>query len=328
MANPAPGFDLSTRTHFGPIGTATRSSGGQSRIDIPQTGYMARLYCTVRGVINVVTSGPNALGQAAIIRQIRLLTGASIDLINISGPGYFHLLKPVIDAPINVIPYSTALSAIASAGTVKLDFVLPVEVNLRDQIGYFTMQNRQTLATLVVDWETDANIATGGITWTTQPVLTVNYQWMTVPSDAANQPALNTVHTINEDQTTIAAAGQSTYNWPLGNTYLQLIHGFGFAVAGADNWSRLQWVANQSDYLMDVDPNFMDLQHGYQRGLTRAPGVVPLDLIGQSGQGVYDIPRDTINSQALTNLKSVFTFTASGTLYSVRREVVNIGRPA
>lgn len=327
MANAPVGFDRATRSKFIPVAVtnATRVSGGQSQANIPQTGYMGRLWGTVRGTINAVTSGPNAFGQSAIINRMRLQSSGSVDLINISGPGYFHLLKPVLDMAGNSIPYTSGLTAIANAGVVKLDFVIPVEVNFRDQVGFFTMQNRETLVTFKLDWETDAVVATGGITWTTQPVLLLYMELFTVPEDRANQPALTTVHAITEDQSTVSAAGAYTYYWPLGNTVLQMIHGAGFAASGADSWTRYQLRVNQSDYLFDVDPTFMDIYHSAHRLLTRALGVIPIDLIGQSGLGTYDVPRDVINTGKATDIASIVTTTGALTLYSVRREIIPLG---
>lgn len=328
MANTAVGFDRATRSKFIPVAVTNAvqtATGGQAQANIPQTGFMGRLYGTVRAVSDTLTSGPNAFGQSAIIQRMRLQSSGSVDLFNISGPGYFHLLKPVLDMAGNSIPYSTALSAIASSTTMKLDFMVPVEVNFRDQVGFFTMQNRETLVTFKLDYETDAVIATGGITWTTRATLILYMELFTVPDDMANFPILGTIHSIIEDRSTVSASGAFSYYWPLGNTVIQMIHGAGFAASGADSWTRYQLRVNQSDYLFDVDTTFMDIYHGTHRLLTRALGVIPIDLIGQSGLGTYDVPRDVINTANATDIASIVTTTGALTLYSVRREIVPLG---
>lgn len=321
-------FDLATRTIYNQIGQDTRTSGGVTNLRVANTGLLARLWVTIRGQFNTLTSGPNAFGQSAIINRLRVQTSGSVDLFNMMGPTYFHLLAPVIDQIGNVLPNNTGRTAIASSGQINLDMVIPVEMNLIDQIGYFSMQNNSQFANFILNWETDAVIATGGITYTTQPALVLYQQFMTVPKDQQGHPILpaqGTLHTLRDWSIVYAGGGEQRAAIPIASSYAQLVYGAGFAATGAtDNWTRFKIQAEHHDTIYDVAPAFFDLNHGYQRGLVRNAGVIPVDLYGGTGRGMYGSGRDTINSSPLTDLDSLVTLVGAGTVYAVAREVIPV----
>jgi hypothetical protein len=181
------------------------------------------------------------------------------------------------------------------------------------------LQNEQTLVTLYVDWLADGSVGTGAtVTATVQPYL----ELFTVPVDPADYPPLNIVHQILEDQQQVVGAGDYTYNWPRGNTYLQILHGLGIGAAGTDNFSKFQVRVNQSDYLQNTDIPYLDLEFRKEKGRARPAGGIYVDLLASSGLGNYGLTRDVFNSALVTDLASVITASSAGTLFTVRRQLV------
>jgi hypothetical protein len=226
----------------------------------------------------------------------------------------------------DVNPQSDARSVVAT-GAFNLDMVIPICLNQRDALGLFMLQSEQTIVTLSIDFATDAQVATGvtTLTCTVSPYL----ELFTVPANAADRPNLGTLHQILEDSQVISGAGEVAYQWPRGNRYLGVYHGIGMAQAGADNFSTVALRVNQSDYIFPgMDGKGFDIIRAYSVGVQRIAGTVLFDLMGSSGLGMYDKMRDTIDSSKLTDLATVIQASGAGTLYTIRRQLVQLGAAA
>lgn len=317
----AGGFINNTRRKLLELPAISRpTGGGQSPVfQLPKTGIVARLFLAIRGSVSGTLSVPNALGMASIIRRVRLVANSGIDIFNMSGAGFHYLLREMLESEyIDGFGQSNARSAV-TATTYNLDMVIPLSLNLRDAIGNIAAQNEQTLLTLYVDWEADANVATGAtVTGTCTPIIEV----YTVPPDMRDWPPFDMVHQILEDAQSVSGAGQQVYYWQRGNTYLQVCHGLGIGASGADGFSRAQVRVNQSDYLDDLSVAALDIEARYLRGRARVAGTIPIDYIGSSGLGCYGTSRDVYDSAKVTDLASVITATGAGTLYTMRRQLV------
>jgi len=316
----AGGFVANTRRKIIQLPQLSRPvGGGTSFINLPKTGLLAVLHLAIRGTISGTLTVPNALGMASIITRTRVTLNSGIDLVNLSGGGYHYGLREMIGSEyIDALGQTNARSAV-TATAFNIDEVIPIAINDRDPLGLIMLQNEQTLVTLYVDWNADANVATGAtITATVTPYL----ELFTVPVDPQDYPPLNIVHQILEDQQQVAATGDFTYNWPRGNTYLQIFHGLGIGAAGSDSFSRYQLRVNQSDYLQNTDIPYLDVEFRAKRGRARPAGGVFVDLLASSGLGNFGLTRDVFNSALVTDLASVITATATGTLYTVRRQLV------
>jgi len=312
-------FESKTRLKWAPaLQTQSKPAGGGTvSWVVPRVGFAARFFLAIRGSIAGTLSAPNAQGMASIVKTIRLQANAGTDVFSVSGPGYHWLLRDMFELGNDILPQSTARNAV-TATSFNLDVVIPLQINERDFVGLVNLQTEQTTMILSVTFEQDATVATGAtVTATVTPYLS----FFTVPSDAGAAPPDNVIHQIIEEQTPISATGQYPYSWLRGNVYLQMIHGFGFGVSGADNFNRVQLRVNQTDFIFDADVNLLDMMRSSQSLSQRRAGVVPIDLIGQSGLGNYDKWRDAIPSGQVTDLASVFTFTSTGTLYSIRRMI-------
>lgn len=297
---------------------AKPSGGGIVRWDIPRSGFLARIYLAIRGTVSGTLSSPNPFGYASVVRRVRLTANNGLDIFNISGPGYHWLFRDYLEMESEPLPHTNARSAVA-AGDFTIDMVIPVAINQRDSIGLILLQSEQTLITLSVDFEQDGNVASGA---TVDATVTPYVEVFTVPTDRKDWPPLSFIHQVLEDQASIPSAGEYVYTWPRGPIYLQTLHGFGFGVSGSDQWTRAVVRVNQADNIYALDPVIADIWHNYSAFTTRVPGTVPIDLMGSAGFGSYDSLRDTINSSQLTDLQTVLTVSAGGTLYTVRRMLI------
>lgn len=321
----AGGFAVNTRRKILPLtGAVTRPVGGGTfgPYTLPKTGLLARLYLALRGSVAGSLSAPNALGMASIISRVRVVANSGLDLYNVSGPGYAYLLSETLESEyFNAASQNTGRSAV-TATTFNLDMVLPIAVNMRDPSGLIMLQNEQTIVNLYIDWLADASVATGAtVTLTTGDLF---MEVFTVPPDPQDWPNINIVHQCLEDQQAVPGAGDFPYNWPRGNTYMQMLHGYGIGAAGTDNFSKVALRVNQSDYLQNTPPDYLDLEHRLLRGRARPAGGIFFDFAGSSGLGCYALARDLVNSALVTDLATVVTASGAGTLYTVRRQLLTL----
>lgn len=314
------GFERNTRNKIVRLASMSYPTGGGiTSIELPKTGFLARLYLNFTITVGGTVNTPNPLGICSAIKRVRVSTNTGIDLFNVSGAGNFYLLQNNQElGAINGRQPQNQGSTAVSATSFNLDMVVPIMLNLHDPVGMLLLQNEQLQVILTIEWETPTTI--GGTTATvTAGACNPALEFFTVPVAKEDWPPLGVVHQIIEDQIAIGATGDYTYNFPRGNVYLQALFGYGINAAPADNWSRLILRINQSDILYDFVPATMNQLVGYKNNLTRGLGQIPVDLLGSDGLGAYGSARDFINSRLLTDFQAVLTATATGTLYVVRR---------
>lgn len=316
----AGGFVANTRRKIVQLPTQTRPvGGGTTSINLPKTGLLAAIILAIRGSISGTLSAPNALGMASAISRIRLTLNSGIDIYNVSGAGYHYLLREALESEYTDISGQSNARSAVTAAAFNLDMIIPVAINMRDPLGLILLQNEQTLLTLNIDWTADATVATGAtVTATAIPYI----ELFTVPVDPQDFPPINIVHQTLEDQQAVSGAQDWVYNWPRGNTYLQVLHGLGIGAAGTDSFTKAQIRVNQSDYLQSTDIPYLDLEFRRFRGRARPAGGIFFDLLASSGLGNYGLTRDVFNSALVTDLASVITTTGALTAYNVRRQLV------
>jgi len=322
-AVPLVDFNGATRRKVNQLGNVVKVTGASnvSSFNIPKVGYVGRIWLAIRGTVAGTLTVPNALGFASIIRNINVQVNSGLQLYNSSGAGFHYLLRPFLDFGQDPFPQSNARSAVTAAA-FNLDMMVPLMLNFRDPIGLILAQSEATLLTVNITWESDSVVATGA---TVNCTVTPYVEFFTVPSSDAAQPPRNTVHQILEDQVAGVVAGPYPYTLPRGGLYLMLLLGYGMGVAGADNASQVQLRAAQSDYLQSPDMPYLDMitaATGFQR--QRLAGTYPLDFAGTSGLGTYDLMRDTIDTSRLTDMAAVIQATAGGTLFALRRQLLQI----
>lgn len=288
--------------------------------EVPKTGLLAGFWVAITGAVSGTLSAPNAFGFSSIIRRIKVIANAGIDLINISGPSYFYLLANFMEDYKDPVPNTSGRTAV-TATSFDLSVFLPISYNSRDPLGLVMLQNEQTQLLLSIEFETDSVVATGAtVTATVQPYAEI----FTVPVDPKEWPALTTLHQIVEDSRVISGAGDYAYVWPRGNTYVQVLHGTGYAAAGgADNFSSAKLTLNQSEVIEGpLTPVGFNMEYMRSHGRARLLGTTSWDMSGSSGLGMFGSVRDLLYSQLITDIESIYTFTGATTLYTVRRQLV------
>jgi hypothetical protein len=319
-------FDAATRRKIIPLTVMTKPAGGGTiRWTLPRSGILARIYLAIRGSVAGTLTVPNPLGMASVVRRVRLYLNSGVDVYSVSGAGYHYLLNGFSELESDEVPQAhvgaTSARAAVTATNFVLDQIIPVALNQRDPIGLIMLQSEQTLVQLEIDFEADATVATGA---TVAATVTPYMEFFTVPVSQQDWPPLDLIHSVLEETRAIPASGDFNYEWPRGNTYLQLMHGFGIGVPGSDLWSRARLRVQQSDNIFDLTPIAADMERAYTALTTRLPGVIPFDLMGSAGLGMYDKMRDTINTAQLTDLETVITATSAGTLYTLRRQLIKL----
>lgn len=326
LAQPAklPGFENNTRLRKKYLATQVRPTGGglsSPTLAISKVGLLKGIHLDITGTISSAgLSNLNALGKSSIIKRVTVRVNNGNVLFSMSGPGYHYLLRDNLDGYFNPFPGSDARSAVAT-GAYNVSMYIPLMLNEHDAKGLIMLQNEGTLLTLEIDWESDANIATGISSMTGNAVPTLEF--FNLPKDQTDWPNIFLLHSIIEDQLPISAtSGDIVYPWPKGNVFLAMYHGYGFGVSGADSWTRAALRANQTDFLEDWLPAYADYVWANNHPTTRPAGTFAFDLIGSSGLGAFGGARDQIDSAFAAEINSVVTINAAKTLYSVRRMLI------
>src|SRR5579885_1225830 len=241
------GFNVNTRRKIIQLADIQYPAGGGIvYTNLPKVGLLARIWLAVRGTVGGTVNAANALGYSSAINRFRLTANSSLDVYNVSGVGNSYLVSNTLESEYFNIQGQNQGTSEVVVGNFNLDTLIPCMINMRDPIGLLMLQNEQTVVTLVSDFNTPTNV--GGSTATITALTVTPYlEVFTVPVSPQDWPPLNVVHQILEDTVPVAGSGDQTYYWPRGNTYLQVLHGAGLGVAGADGCSKVQWRVNQSD---------------------------------------------------------------------------------
>lgn len=295
--------------------------GGQVTVDIPRSGFLARVYLQYSATIAGTLSAPNQWGVPSVLRHVRVSLNTGTDLVRISGPGYHYGLREGLDLGFDPVPQASR--AAVTAATFNQDMVLPIAANLRDTLGLVNLQAEDTLAQLSIDFEADATVATGA---TITGSVTPYYDVFEVPADPASWPkTLGLYIQTIEDQVSVPAGADYTYNWPRGGTYISTAHIF------APGYTRAQLRYQQSGFPYDFDPagHLTQINSLTQRDFTLSGTAITgfnkrifFDRAKTSGLGMFAMGRDEINSARLTDLATVITPVGAGTLINVRRQIV------
>lgn len=316
-------FADSTRLKYIPLPVLTKpTGGGLTQIDLPKTGILSHIYLYVTATVAGTLSAPNALGAASIINRLSLTVNGGQKLFDMSGAGYHYIVRDAIGEQASHLSWTTARSAV-TATTFDLSMIIPVAMNIRDEVGLFMLQNEGTLATLQLLWEADATVATGAtVTATATPYLGV----FEVPSDPKNWPAFDSIHQIIEEQPTISGAGQFTHNIPRGGTLL----GMGYLIPST-TYTLAELVLQQSNIIESMSPNAQQLRFDHfamGRDFTLAGAITGInhrviwDWAGSDGLGQFGTFRDVIDTQALTSLFTRLTVGGASACLAVRRQLL------
>lgn len=328
-------FERATRLRRIRLPQLTRpATGGLASQDLPKVGLLERLYANISATTAGTITTQNSYGIGAIVNYFRLAINSGLDLVNITGPGYQYLLRDFIDLFADAVPQSAGRNAFVTATTYNSDMVLPIALNNRDQTGLVLLQNEQTLTSVYLNFESDANmVLTGGGT-ISAATCNITMEYLEIPNDPKDMPDLTTVHTLREDKVVVAGAGDTTYVVPRGNIYCGLYHLVGAAngVGAPTTWSRAILRAQQGNNIYDHDVNAERLVYSSDHisrdaslsgtAITGFANRVSWDFLGTDGLGAYGSVRDFLDTSKLTDLGSVITMAGAGELRSMRRELI------
>lgn len=321
-------FTDNTRLKFTQLTPMVKPTGGGTVIqELPKTGILSYLLVPVTFTVSGTLSAPNAFGFASIINRITLRVNAGHSIFDVSGAGYHWLVRDMLETHLQDFGGYTNARAAVTATTGRLDFFISVAMNMRDETGLLLLQNEQTLVTLSITYEQDAVVATGAtVTATASPVMA----FFEVPNDERDLPNLRVVHQIIEDQQQIAATGQFVHNPPRD----AVITGMYYLTPA---WTQVQTVIQQSNTIEDWTPNSHQMRYMLTTGrdVALTGGAITgndrrffLDLSGTDGLGEFWTMRDVLDTGRLTNFFNRFTFSATGTMLAVRRQVFPLAPPA
>jgi hypothetical protein len=323
----AGGFLVNTRRKIVnlQVHTASTAGGDTTFFEIPKVGFLASIYCVIRGTLAGV-SAANALGKSSVTRDLRVMANAGLDIFGMSGPQYDYLYRDLIDSEyIDILGDTDARSAVASAA-FNVDKVIPIALNLRDAIGLLMLQSEALTLTLQHTWETAVGVGGAGTTYSVVPTMRPFAEIYTIPNDPRDWPRIDVVNQALADSQVVAAAGDFEYQWPKGNVYLQVAHALGIGAAGADGFSNVRLRVQQSDSIQNTVLTFLDREARRLRGRARVAGTVIFDMLATSGLGTYGLTRDLLDSGLLTDLATIITATGAGTQHNFRHQLVNLNR--
>lgn len=300
------------------------AGGGLTEMQLQSTGLLARIWLYIAVTIGGAGAVPNPLGVASVLRRIVLRANSGLELFSVSGPGFFWMLSDHLESeyhPILATSTADARSAVAN-GTYDLSLIVPVTVNMMDFTGLVLLQSKQIQLTLQIDWADEVTVNGAGttITGTATPYI----EYFTVPNVPEDRPDLSKAHVILQDDRAIPGAGEFIYEPLVTPRYLQIIHGSGYGVAGADNADLVRLRVEQSNYLYDADLNFMSMEWEVFHRAARVPGVWAYDFMASSGLGTYGGARDLINTKQITSFESVINALGAGDLTTIRRMLINV----
>lgn len=325
------GVDLATHQMVYPLEVKSFVYGATLRWTIDRTGFLQRIILPIRGQFGTLVGTPNGLGQASLIKRISLLNNRNTKVYSLSGLSQYYILPQYLDEPQGLFTNSTARTSLASNGDITLDTVIPSQINQRDKVGLNVLASDQNNFTLEIECASLADVLTGGgaaSPFTTTPTFAPFVEWLTRPKNPQDFPFLFIKHTILDEEQDIPGAGHWVYDWPRGNTYLQMVHAFGVGAGntGADQITDLEWQVNRNTSPIKAGPDlhYFDVRNWLTRGQPRLKGLIPFDFLSQSGQGAYGKMSDALNTADINVLQTVGTATTSGTMTHFRREFVYV----
>lgn len=310
-----------SRREIIPIPSQTKGTTNPLVFRLPKVGILAGIIVSVKGSVAGTLSAPNAMGMASIVKLIECSVNGAIRIMSFSGPQYHYLMRDCLEDYVDVGSYSNARSAV-TATTFNLPFWIPFAVNQRDPLGMFMLQNEQTELTLSVEFESDALVATGATVTATVAVSLVVF---TTPPDHSDWPDFSIVHSIIAETRTISASGVFQYTPIRGQTYLQLMLGYGMAQSSpSDKWNSYTLRAMGAQILEKHTPEIADQEYTLNRGRTRLLGTFVFDWLGSSGLGSFGSARDAVLSQNITDLVVELDANAADTWHAVRRQFIQL----
>ena len=336
----------------------TAGTAGQiSRLDLPQSGFLAALWLILEGTTATGVGGSTTVETYPIpasnfLRRIRVHNNQGVELWNTSGYGaylYNRTLRTGFDPATNypdfqyAVPANTVFSrylrlptslGASASETWRFPYYVPIAWGPGLQHGLQNLQDPAITYTLELTWGdlTDLYSATASASLSAVTVTPV-IELYSMPAEAIDLPRLAFTKTVLEElQNLTAGTGENTYRFTTGNILTRLIHELQNEVSNDPapidpaNVTNFTLTYSQTQVPYVIDP---DVQLFRQRALYG----------GDLPQGVYAFElgmplmlpelvgiRDTLNTARLTDLVTRITLSGvtldNGFLRTIKEQLV------
>lgn len=335
-------------------------AGEIRRGDLPQSSFMAGLWCVLRGTstaaaASTATLKPYPILPFSFIRRIRIYNNQGVEFWNTSGYGaylYNGCLRTGFDQATNypdaqmiTVPepftryFDGPTSLIADqVDTWRCGFWLPVTFGPGLSHGLQLLQDPAITYTIEVTFGdiTDLYSATTGTVTISAVSFDMAIEEYSVPDEAIDYPRLAYSKTVLEDlQAIVTGTGENSYRFTTGNIATKIIHEWSNTSAGTEatraaippaNFANLalRYAQTQTPYLINPDIHLLRQRALYGRDLPQ--GVYTWELSNPLMLPELVGTRDALNTARLTDL---FTFTTlagvtlnQGQLRTIREQLV------
>lgn len=352
-------FNNSTRQSFLQLGAMPAySAGGISSMQLPQVGFLSRIFIPINVAFTTSATGTFANMTAPqitpyqLVRRLILRTNEGAELYNTSGEGNYLIQRQLRTAFDPRNPLTTVAATNVADSVFKLpssylnstaytvQFMMVIDVAWQDALmaGLILLQNPTTRLTLEIQWGTaptdfltiGSGGTTTGVTVTANPTMEI----FNLPASENDMPDTSMAYVTLEDTQSVTNTGDFQYKPPLGNLYLRVMQEFinNSARMTPANFTQLKLTYAQTQTAYTMDPTVQAyLQRIRTGGLDLPDGVWSWDFTFGTGLLEMGNTRDVIDTSRLTDLSIISTIASSVTLTnasvrSVRQMLAPISR--
>lgn len=335
-----------TRQQMQPLQSQVVNQFGQLfTFPMTTTGYLANIYLYLTGTVTIPAT-PTGNWQTYppppfnLFKRIRVSTSEGVELINVSGWGLAHFLlrqKRLQTISVDPVAYLntagrallfTAPSGALVAGAIPFTgwLKLPIMTDAANMFGLIMLQSQDVRLYVELTTCNALDLVTVGATAPTAIAISVTptVEFFSIPP-TADQPNLNWVHSIQEEQFPLTNIGDTIYRPTLGNVYMSIagiVENAGAQLAPANiNTISLSYAQSVRSYYEPYPNHLARLKDYY--GITLPDGSFAMDLTMGGGDPGIDDPRDFLNSSMQTDLQVIVNtsgFTPTNAILRVVKE--------
>jgi hypothetical protein len=196
---------------------------------------------------------------------------------------------------------------------------LPLALNDKNPVGLWLAQTDDTVITVTINFN-DADIlnsALTGFTMTSGGISVVPMvESFSIPKLREAFPDISMLKLVQEQNQTIAGAGQIDVKLPTGLTYRKLIAHItdanGAGVADSTLTGNIELIFNQADIPYSIRPLLLSAINQEHYGVTLPNGVFVFDFASFQGLANYAGSRDLIDTEKITEFWFRFQAAAAG----------------
>lgn len=310
-------FRLNTRQRIQYIGSMSYTDSGQTRLEIPQVGFLSGLLIRLTGTVTLSAAGALAdLGPWSIIRRLVVgLNLGQLNVVDVTGYGaYLANLLRTFGSNIDSASQIYSAPVAAGANTWELNLYVPIGANNGENFdfGLINLQAPEVQAYCQITWGTPADFST--LVTSVSMTAHVSYLYYEVPDPREVKWPANVVHRILEDQQPITQTGENAYTVLRQGVIGRLTHYVRLNGARSASVDELRLRINKTDTIYSVRREHQYLLQNTRYGRSLPTGVFVWDFWNANESVARGDFRDTIDSEAVTTLESVPVITTGATM--------------